>query len=90
MLLREPRAPIAPNARGQTGSLDVQEDRGEIDTGGTHRPTGVEKEDEEEPLGLEEGIVTGPEAVIEVDQVELEGGLQELHRQEEEQHPQIE
>ena len=46
MLRREPHVQTAHNVREQTESLDVQEDREEIDTGGTHRPTGVEKEGE--------------------------------------------
>lgn len=46
MLLREPHVQTAHNVREQTESRDVQEDREEIDTGGTHRPTGVEKEGE--------------------------------------------
>ena len=46
MLLREPHVQTAHNVQEQTESLDVQEDREEIDTGGTHRPTGVEKEGE--------------------------------------------
>ena len=43
-LPQEPPVPIATNVRGQTGSQDVQEDLGEIDTGGTHRHTGGERE----------------------------------------------
>ena len=46
MLLREPHVQTALNVQEQTESQDVQEDREEIDTGGTHRPTGVEKEGE--------------------------------------------
>ena len=44
MLPQEPPVPTATNVRGQTGSQDVQEDRGEAGTGGTHRHTGGEKE----------------------------------------------
>lgn len=49
MLAQEPRVQIAPNVRELTESQDVQEDLPEIDTGGTHHPTGVEKEGELHP-----------------------------------------
>jgi len=90
MLLQEPLAPIAPNARGQTGSQDVQEDQGEIDTGGTHRPTGVEKEGGEEQREQVDDTVIDPEVVIEVDLEEIEEEHQEQHRQEEEAQPRLE
>lgn len=90
MLPQEPPVPTATNVRGQTGSQDVQEDRGETGTGGTHRHTGGEKEEEEEPLGLVDDIVTGQEAVIGVDLVELGEEPQEQHHQEGEQPPQAE
>lgn len=76
--------------RGQTGSQDVQEDRGEAGTGGIHRHTGGEKEEEEEQLGLEDDTVTDQEAVIGVDLAELEEEPQEQHHQEGEQPPQVE
>lgn len=89
-LPQEPPVPIATNVRGQTGSQDVQEDLGEIDTGGTHRHTGDEREEEEEPLELVDDIVTGQGAVIGVDLVELEEERPEQHHQEGEQPPQVE
>jgi len=87
MLAQEPRVQIAPNVRELTESQDVQEDLPEIDTGGTHHPTGVEKEGEEEPLELLEDTVIDQEVVIEVDREELEEVPQELHHLEGEPQP---
>jgi len=76
MLGQEPHVQTVLNVRE---NQDVQEDLQEIDIGGTHHPTGVENEGEEEPLELLEDIATDQEAVIEVDQGETEEVHQELH-----------
>lgn len=90
MLLREPHVQTAHNVREQTESRDVQEDQEEIDTGGTHRPTGVEKEGEDELLELVEDTVIDQEVVIEVDQEEIgEVHPERLHLDDEPQ-PQLE
>lgn len=90
MLLREPHVQTAHNVQEQTESQDVQEDREEIDTGGTHRPTGVEKEGEDELPELVEDTVIDQEVVIEVDQEEIgEVHPERLHLDDEPQ-PQLE
>lgn len=90
MLLREPHVQTALNVQEQTESQDVREDREEIDTGGTHRPTGVEKEGEDELLELVEDTVIDQEVVIEAGQEELDEEHPERHHLDEEQQLQLE